>query len=332
MFFSTTTSVSSLLHVLAAAAASASIPFVAAQTTTETEITAIIDELNGKISTTAPPPGFNVEGTSVFSNFARAFKEGQFFVLYTGNLSGLGEKPGTVPVSVTMFDWCSDLTFSDISNSSTVGGYAGRCVSMFLAGYADMLAVGGNVVYVYSEERFGRTVGISAVFVEKQNLFEGQYHSNTDDLVFRYWDDGRKTMPAIGWEGHDEGDMAPNAPTSSWSSFGEFTWMSIEEVAQMFNTSVDEYTPDKFKQIYENTWLKNHEDEAAIENPNAEAELEIVDEVKNETDSTGETTAPAAPGTAEDGGTGPIDDSASGRKLASVAARFVSAALRVFGI
>ena len=51
-----------------------------------------------------------------------------------------------------------------------------------------------------------------------------------------------------------------------------------------------------------------------------------------------ETTSPAAPGTAgdgstkEDGGTDPIDDSASGRKLASVAARFASAALRVFGI
>jgi len=112
--------------------------------------------------------------------------------------------------------------------------------------------------------------------------------------------------------------------------------MTIEEVAQLFNTSTDEFTPAKFKQVYVDTWIKEHEDEAAVFNPNPEAELEIVDEVRNETDSAGETTAPAEPGTAEDGGTDAADpteeDSASGRKLASVAARFVSAALRVFGI
>jgi hypothetical protein len=175
-------------------------------------------------------------------------------------------------------------------------------------------------------------LGISAVYAEQLNVFEGQYHSNTDDYVWRYWDDGSKTAPTIGWEGHDEGDMASNAATASWSAFREITWMSAEEVAQLFNTSVDEFTPDKFKQVYLDAWIKGHEQEAAEKNPNPEAELEIVEEVKNETDSTGETTVPAAPGTAEDGVTDPIDDSASGRKLASVAARFASAALRVFGI
>jgi hypothetical protein len=109
--------------------------------------------------------------------------------------------------------------------------------------------------------------------------------------------------------------------------------MSVEEVAQLLNKSVGvgEFTPEKFKQVYEDTWINEHNKEAA-------SDQEIIEEVKGETDATGETTSSAAPKT-EDGGTvtvtdpaNPVDDSVGGRKLASVAARFVSAALRVFGI
>ena len=82
--------------------------------------------------------------------------------------------------------------------------------------------------------------------------------------------------------------------------------MSIDEVTQLFNTTADEYTPEKFKQVYREIWIKDHEKEAAMDNPYAEAELEIIEAVKNETD---------------------------GRKLVSVVAeRFVSATLGVFGI
>jgi hypothetical protein len=112
--------------------------------------------------------------------------------------------------------------------------------------------------------------------------------------------------------------------------------VSVEEVAQLFNTSVDEFTPEKFKQVYMNIWIKEHAVEAETNNPNPEAELAIIEQVKNETNSAGEAMSPAAPNTEEDGnGESPIedDDSAgSGRKLTSVAARFVSACLRVFGI
>ena len=170
--------------------------------------------------------------------------------------------------------------------------------------------------------------------MEQQNVFEGQVHGNTDDWVVRYWDDGRKKMPTMAWEGHDEGDMSPNAATSSFSTFAEMTWMSVNEVAQLFNTSVDEFTPETFKQVYKNAWIKEHEKEAAEKNPNPKPELEIVEQVKNETNSSNETTAAQPDSPAEDVGSDPvvIDDSGSGRKLASVAARFVSAALRVFGI
>ena len=318
-------SLSTLLRILAASAAS--IPFVAAQA--QTPVTT--DELYATLSSTAAPaPGFNVEGGSVFTNYVNTVNNGQFFHLTTG--SWVYEKPGTELAQFTYLLWCSDLTFSDFSNSSQMG-FAGRCVGMVLAGNAAAQAAGGQLTHSYSEGDFGFTFAISAVYVEQLNVFEGQAHTNTDDYVNRFWDDGRKSTPGIEWEGHDEGDMHPNAATSSHSAFGESTWMSVEEVAQLFNTSTDEFTPDKFKQVYLNTWIKDHEKEAAEKNPNTNAELEIIEEVKNETDSAGETTAPAAPGTAEDGVTDPIeDDSASGRKLASVAARFASAALRVFGI
>ena len=308
---------STLLRFLAASAV-ISIPFAGAQTT-DTEITAITDELYAKISPNAAPPGFNVGGGSVFTNFARAFKDKQLFKIESGSL--LNEKPGSDSVRFTVLEWCSDLTFSDFSNSLLMG-YAGRCVKMS-----------------HKQAVAKHTLGISAVFVEQQqqNIFQGQLHSNTDDFVDRYWDDGRKTMPWIAWEGHDEGDIAASAATSSLSAFGEITWMSVEEVAQLLNKSADEFTPEKFKQVYMDTWIKQHEKEAAENNPNPESEQEIIEEVKNETDSTGETTSSAEPGTG-DGGTvtGPAtpieDDSSSGRKLASVAARFVSAALRVLGI
>ena len=222
-------------------------------------------------------------------------------------------------------------------------GYAARCVQQKMAGYAEQQAVGAQLTDMGPIDvlfrKFTSTLGMSAVFVEQLNVFEVQAHSNNDDFVvrYRYWDDGRKTWPGIGWEGHDEGDMSANAATASWSASREITWMSVEEVAQLLNKSADEFTLDKFKQVYTDVWIKTHEKEAATDNANAEAELEIIEEVENETDSTGETTVPAAPGTAEDGGTtDPADptedDSSSGRKLASVAARFASAALRVFGI
>ncbi len=325
MFFS----LSTLLRVLVA---SASISFVAAQTT-DTEITAITDELYAKISPNAAPPGFNVEGGSVFTNFARAFKDKQFFLLITASL--LYEKPGSEPLTdVTLLYWCSQITSSDLSNSSTIG-LAARCVDRLLVGYAEMVASGGQVIEVVLNGTFGASMGLSAVFVEQLNVFEVQLHQSSDDYVIRFWDDGRRKAPVIAWEGHDEGDMAANAATASFSCFGDVTFISVKELAQVLNTTVDDFSSEKFNQVYTNTWIKDHEFEAAEDNPNPEPELEIIEEVENEEDR-GETTSTAEPNT-EDGGSGtdpaaPIDDGSAGngRKLVSATARFVSAALRVF--
>ena len=284
------------------------------------------DDLLAKISPTAAQPGFNVEGGSVFTNLANALNHEQFFFIYTATLAY--EKPESDPVRGSGLTWCSDLTFSDVNNSSLMG-YAGRCVAKLLAGYDATVAAGAEVLSDYSEGEWRSTLGISAVYVEQLNVFEGQFHADIDDWVARYWDDGRKTVPEIAWEGHDEGDMNPNAATSSWSSFGELTWMSVDEVAQLFNMSVDEFTPEKFKQVYLDTWIEAHEKEAAEKNPNPLPELEIIEQVKNETNYVDET-APTAP--VQSGSTATEDGGGSGRKLVSVAARIVSTTLRVFGI
>jgi hypothetical protein len=116
---------STLLRILAA-----SILFVAAQT----EITT--DDLYGKISSTAAPPGYNIDGGSVFTNFVNAFNNKQFFFIRTG--TNVYEKPATEPIRGSVIAWCSDLTFSDLSNSSLMG-YAARCVGKFLTGYVEAL-------------------------------------------------------------------------------------------------------------------------------------------------------------------------------------------------
>jgi hypothetical protein len=205
-----------------------------------------------------------------------------------------------------------------------------------MAGYDDMMASGSQLPFVNLEGKFTVTGGISAVFAEQLNVFQGQVHYNTDDLVHRYWDDGHKVVPQIGWEGHD-GDTHPNAATSSLSLFGEYTWMSVEGVAKLLNISVDEFTPERFKQVYVDAWIKGHEEEASLDNPNTEAEMEIIEQTKNETNPTDDVAAPVQPdSTEENGGTDstvPIEDDSGGeRKLVSVAARIVSAALHVFGV
>ena len=77
----------SLFILLCVLAASANIPSVAAAQN-QTEITT--DELYATIST-APPPGFNVDGGSVFENYVTAVNKRQFFFIIAG--SSVLEKP-----------------------------------------------------------------------------------------------------------------------------------------------------------------------------------------------------------------------------------------------
>ena len=93
-------------------AASVGLPLVAAA---EKNVT--VDQLYGKLTSTATPaPGFNAEGGSVFTNYADLVNNGQLFIHRPGTF--VFEKPETAPVQYTAFEWCSDLTFSDISNAT----------------------------------------------------------------------------------------------------------------------------------------------------------------------------------------------------------------------
>ena len=140
-------------------AASVGLPLVAAA---ENNVT--VEQFYGKLtSTVTPAPGFNAEGGSVFTNFADTYNNGQLFVIVTG--SALFEKPESKPAQYTAFNWCSDLTFSDLNNSSLIG-YAGRCVELILYGYAELMAVAAQLTFEYSEGEFYRTLGVSAVFAE----------------------------------------------------------------------------------------------------------------------------------------------------------------------
>ena len=305
------------------AAASKSFRSVAAQNQpTAEEMSAIV------AANTAPKPGYNAGGGSVFANFVEANKEGQFFLHLQG--STVFEKPVSETVKRDVLYWCSDLTFSDAMNTKNNGsgliGYAGRCVGMPLVGLAEATAAGNQIAYDGSDG-FSFALGVSAVYVEQTNVFEGQLHMTTNDWVIRYWDSGLETTPLIGWEGTDEGDASANAATSSSSLFGEFTWMSAEEAAELANMTTTEVTSGAFQAVYASAWIKSHEFEAANANPFPEAELLIVDEVKNNTET----------GTSETGATGDAagstgDSSGSTRKLASANTRVVSAVLRLFGI
>ena len=319
---------SSAFLMALAMASSRAIPSVTAELTTDEAYN------SAKLSATSPPPGFNAEGTSVFTNFVNAVNEGQLF-FFRRNPS-VDEEPGSDPVLWTGVQWCGDLTFSDFTNSSSPMGLAGRCVAWGLGGwYASYIEAGAQLASDYSAAGFSYTEGISAVYVEQTNVFEGQIHGDTDGWIGRYWDSGRPSSPYLSFEGHDQGNMAPDASLSSLSSFGELFWVSVDEFAQLLNTSTDEFTPENFKKVYKDTWIKSHEQEAAKKNPNAEAELEIIAQVDG-TQASDENETPAQSDASGADGDTPAEaedaSSGSGRKLASVSTRFVSAALRVFGI
>ena len=278
-----------------------------------------------EFASAAAPPGSNIEGGSVATNFLNAFNEKQFFLIKHGSF--VYEKPESDTVLGSYLYWCSDLTFSDFLNSSIPMAYVGRCVGLGLTRDYEMAKAGAQLVNnVFGPPgEFRATLLTSATFVDQLNLFQGQMHKNSDNYVHRYYDDGRSNMPRIIWETHDEGDASPNSATSSLSGFGEYIWTPTEEVAKLFNTTVADlnFTPETFKEVYAEVWIKGLENEASNYNHNPEAVLEIVEQVKIDTQATESRSSQE-----------PVDDpsAGSGRKLAAVATRFASAALRMFGV
>ena len=100
----------------------------------------------------------------------------------------------------------------------------------------------------------GVALSISAVLVPTLGIFEGQFHHTHDDLVIRYRDDGSSTLPILGLEGHDEGDMQPNSDTSAWSGSGTLTKITTEEAAKYLGMDVEDITPAACSMEYKAVW------------------------------------------------------------------------------
>ncbi len=169
---------------------------------------------------------------------------------------------------------CSKLVFTEFKNGGQPVGYTGRCVRAYLMDASELLAAGAQISAPLTPGKFSDTVSISSVYVPQTNVFEGALHKQTENYVFRFWDDGRPVMPFNGWEVHDEGDIDPNAATGSWSAIGKLEWLSANDAAALLNLNATEFTPDAFNTIYDEVWSKNHAGLAVPEDDTEEEQEE----------------------------------------------------------
>ena len=119
----------------------------------------------------------------------------------------------------------------------------------------DIAAQGAQIS---SKNKKKSALSVSAVMVPTLGIFEGQFHTATDDWVFRYWDDGSSTLPLLAWEGHDEGDTHPNSETSAFSGSGAFTKITTEAAAELMGMDVADMTPETCSMEYEAAWNATH--------------------------------------------------------------------------
>jgi len=182
----------------------------------------------------------------LMANYNAMREEGQGF--YLGEIPLLYEQPGSVLASFVTLNWWCDLEFSSGSDD----GYVGRGVAYFLGSSLEDLVAQGAEASPRASKNF--TLSVSAVMVPTLGIFEGQWHTTYDDLVFRYWDDGSSTLPVLGWEGHDAGDTHPNAFTSAWSGSGTITKITTEAAAELLGMDVADMTPATCSMEYEAAW------------------------------------------------------------------------------
>ena len=180
-------------------------------------------------------------------------------------------------------------------------------------------------------------LSLSAVYVPQGNTFEGQLHKNTDNYVVRFWDDGQTAMPILGWEVHDEGDTSPNAATSSWSGFGKISWIPVDEAASLLGNDAEDFTPEKFTDIYAEVWSAHPPHAETIDDTGADADDSAVDgELADEAEE--DEPAPVVDGTEdEDDGSdgeeaddGTDDSSGTTRRLSVVIPSIFSTILGYF--
>ena len=133
--------------------------FVTAAAAADTVTT---DQLDVRFPYSNPaPPGKNIDGTSVTTNFVRAYNEKQLFLLMPFALA-LFEKPASPALPASPFWWCSDFTFSNFTTDTNAPmGFVGRCVWTFKEGGSAVVAAGVQGYVDDPSERFSSTLGVS---------------------------------------------------------------------------------------------------------------------------------------------------------------------------
>lgn len=207
------------------------------------------------------PPGKNMNGTSVTTNFVDAYNEKQIFLFMPLTIAQF-EKPESPILHADAIWWCADMNFTDFVNDVTVPmGYVGRCVWKFTKGGVETVAAGvqgytptdATSIDEIEDPTIGfkSTLGISTVYVEQTNVFEYAAHRNTENMVTRFWDDGRKTMPLNMWVTHEGVET-----NGAHQVVGQFVWLSANEAAGFIGVNTTDLTPEKFSGVYEQVWDK----------------------------------------------------------------------------
>ena len=138
-----------------------------------------------------------------------------------------------------------------------------QCVKSFLGDTKSKFdTLGGQLPSTINADTFSVTTSLSASYNIQSNMFNMVYHNNNDNNIWQFSDTGLPTMPYIGWETHDEGDLHPNADTSSWSQSGQMKWLSKEEAALFV---VTDFNRVNFNKIYEKIWNDEHQVEEVEE-------------------------------------------------------------------
>ena len=249
-----------------------------------------------------------MNGTSVTTNFVRAYNEKQIFLLMPITIAQFEKPASPTIVKSEQIWWCADMTFSNFVNDTTEPmGYVGRCVWKFTKGGDETVAAGVLGYIDDPTDGFSSTLGISTVYVEQTNVFEFVGHRNTENMATRFWDDGRKTMPLNMWVTHD-GVKTANAH----QVIGQFVWLSSEEAAGFIGVNATDLTPERFSHVYASVWNNLYNNSSTSKE----------ETTKNNTDATdGNNSADESTST-----------SGAQRMLGRIDTRLMTLVLRVFGM
>ena len=205
------------------------------------------DDVENATTTTLLTSNDNTTDSLLMTNYNAMREEGQGF--WVRETTVLHEKPGTNTTGgYGLFWWC-DLEFSS-DDATNNYGYVGRGVGYVLGQALEH--------QLQNTPSLKRAHSISAAMVPTLGIFEGQFHATHDDWVNQFWDDGNATLPRLGWEGHDEGDMSPNADASAFSASGLMTKITTEAAAELLGMDVVDMTPATCSTEYDAAWNATH--------------------------------------------------------------------------